>query len=67
MLAAPDAGQLTSGALYVFARSPCHAGSFKVQARHLLEGPSDGKNSGTIFRSRTIGKTTGWETETAAG
>ena len=42
-LTAPDAGQLTSGALYVFARSPCHAGSLQVQARHLLEGPSDGE------------------------
>lgn len=42
-LTAPGAGQLTSGALYVFARSPCHAGSFQVQARHLLESPSDGE------------------------
>ncbi|MXZ34655.1 MAG: leucine-rich repeat protein [Acidobacteria bacterium] len=41
-LTAPDAGQLTSGALYVFARSPCQADSLQVQARHLLEGPSDG-------------------------
>ena len=40
-LTAPDAGQLTSGALYVFARSPCHGGSLQVQARHLLESPSD--------------------------
>ena len=42
-LTAPDAQELTSGALYVFARSPCHAGSLQVQARHLLESPSDGE------------------------
>ena len=42
-LTAPDARELTSGALYVFARSPCHAGSLQVQARHLLESPSDGE------------------------
>ena len=42
-LTAPGAGQLTSGALYVFARAPCQAGSLQVQARHLLEGPSDGQ------------------------
>lgn len=42
-LTAPDAGQLTSGALYVFARSPCQTGSLQVQARHLLESPSDGE------------------------
>ena len=42
-LTAPDARQLTSGALYVFARAPCHAGSLNVQARHLLESPSDGE------------------------
>ena len=42
-LTAPDARELTSGALYVFARSPCHAGSLQVQARHLLENPSDGE------------------------
>ena len=42
-LSAPNAQQLTSGALYVFARSPCHAGSLQVQARHLLESPSDGE------------------------
>lgn len=42
-LTAPGAGQLTSGALFVFARSPCQAGSLQVQARHLLEGPSDGE------------------------
>ena len=42
-LTAPGAGQLTSGALYVFARSPCQAGSLQVQARHLLESPSDGE------------------------
>ena len=42
-LTAPDAGQLTTGALYLFARSPCHAESFQVRARHLLEGPSDGE------------------------
>ena len=42
-LTAPDAGQLTTGALYIFARAPCHGGSLQVQARHLLESPSDGK------------------------
>ena len=42
-LTAPDAGQLTTGALYLFARSPCHAESFQVRARHLLESPSDGE------------------------
>ena len=42
-LTAPDAQELTSGALYVFARSPCHAGSLQVQAGHLLESPSDGE------------------------
>ena len=42
-LTAPDAGQLTSGALYVFARAPCHGGSLQVQTRHLLESPSGGE------------------------
>jgi len=42
-LTAPDARQLITGALYVFARSPCQAGSLQVQARHLLESPSDGE------------------------
>ena len=41
-LASPDAGQLTTGALYVFARSPCTADSFQVQGRVLLENPADG-------------------------
>ena len=41
-LTAPDTQAPTTGALYVFARSPCHAGSLQVQARHLLENPSDG-------------------------
>ena len=43
-LAAPDTRELTSGALYVFTRSPCHTGSLNVQARHLLESPSDGES-----------------------
>ena len=42
-LSAPNARQLTSGALYVFARSPCRDDSLQVQARHLLESPSDGE------------------------
>ena len=42
-LTAPDAQAPTTGALYVFARSPCHAGSIQVQARHLLEARSDGE------------------------
>ena len=41
-LASPDAGQLTTGALYVFARSPCAADSFHVQGRVLLEDRIDG-------------------------
>ena len=40
-LASPDARELATGAVYLFARAPCHAGSFHVQARHLLESPSD--------------------------
>ncbi|MCY3758937.1 MAG: leucine-rich repeat protein [Acidobacteria bacterium] len=42
-LTAPNAGRLTSGALYVFTRFPCHTDSLQVQARHLLESPSDGE------------------------
>ena len=41
-LASPDAGQLTTGAVYVFTRSPCTADSFQVQGRVLLENRTDG-------------------------
>ena len=40
-LTAPEAQQLLVGALYVYARSPCTAGSLKVQGRTVIE-QSDG-------------------------
>lgn len=41
-LASPDAGQLTTGAVYVFTRSPCTPDSLYVQGRVLLENRTDG-------------------------
>lgn len=40
-LTAPEASGLLSGAVYVYARSPCTADSLEVQGRTLIEG-SDG-------------------------
>ena len=42
-LAAPDAQEATVGAVSVFARSPCTAGSLHVQGRALLENQVDGE------------------------
>ena len=41
-LASPDARELTTGAVLVFARSPCTPDSLHVQGRVLLENRSDG-------------------------
>ncbi|MDE2666617.1 MAG: leucine-rich repeat protein [Acidobacteriota bacterium] len=42
-LTAPDAQEATVGAVSVFARSPCSAGSLQVQGRALLENQVDGE------------------------
>ena len=41
-LASSDASELTTGAVYVFARSPCTDDSMQVQGRVLLEGRTAG-------------------------
>lgn len=41
-LTAPDARELVTGAVYVYARSPCTAASLQVQGRYLLENPAEG-------------------------
>ncbi len=41
-LTAPPAQQLATGAVSVYARSPCTAGSLQVQGRYLLENPVTG-------------------------
>ena len=41
-LEAPDAGELTAGAVYIFTRSPCTPDSLDVQGRFLLENRNDG-------------------------
>ena len=42
-LTAPDATELTVGALYAFTRSPCTADSLQVQGRYLVENQTDGE------------------------
>ena len=42
-LTAPDAEQPAPGAVHVFTRSPCTAGSLRVQGRLLLENQTDGE------------------------
>ena len=42
-LTAPDAEQAATGAVHVFTRSPCTAGSLRVQGRLLLENRSGGE------------------------
>ena len=41
-LTSPDAEELLTGAVYVYARSPCTADSLQVQGRYLLENQTDG-------------------------
>ena len=42
-LTAPDAEQAATGAVHVFTRSPCTAGSLNVQGRLLVESQTDGE------------------------
>ena len=42
-LSAPDAGSLVTGAVYVYARSPCTAASLHVQGRSLIENRNNGE------------------------
>ena len=42
-LTAPDAGDLVTGAVYVYARSPCTADSLHVQGRSLIENRNNGE------------------------
>ena len=42
-LTAPDAEQAATGAVHVFTRSPCTAGSLRVQGRLLLENQTGGE------------------------
>lgn len=41
-LTAPDARELVTGAVYVYARSPCTAASLQVQGRYLIENRAEG-------------------------
>ena len=42
-LTAPEAQDLVTGAVYVYARSPCTAASLQVQGRSLIENRNNGE------------------------
>ena len=63
-LTAPGAQELLSGAVYVYARSPCTAASLEVEGRTLIEG-ADGTIEELFSLSEPALPRSGWETGTA--